>query len=142
MKLYFTLTRARLAVLLFSVLIFVFVSGQFSSAAGSSENASTNSQRVDYISSLGITVDETCEETKEITIPSKFNDVYEDYNKLQLDAGFDLSAYMGCKVIRYTYKIADSEKRVDLLVFDGRVIGGDIVSYELDGQIEPLVVLK
>lgn len=83
-------------------------------------------------------MDENCEEAKEIIIPTKFSDVYEEYNSLQRDAGFDLSAYMGCKVKRYTYKITDSENRVDLLVFDGRVIGGDIISYELGGEIKPL----
>lgn len=138
MKIYFTLTRARLAAIVLLTVTAVLISGQFSYASGSPKNAATNALRVDYISALGIMVDESCEEIKEITIPTKFSDVYEDYNKLQLYAGFDLSAYKGCKVTRYTYKITDSKKRVDLLVFDGRVIGGDIISYELGGKIKPL----
>ena len=138
MKIYFTLTRSRLVVMISCALILIFVSGQFSFAAESPQNADTNERRIAFISSLGIKVDENCEETREITIPTNFSDVYEEYNKLQRSAGYDLTAYMGCKVMRYTYKIIYSEKRVDLLVFDGRVIGGDIVSYELDGKIEPL----
>ncbi len=138
MKLYFTFTRARLAAVFLCFLIFIIIAGQFSSVAGTPKYGDTNAHRIEYISSLGYNVDETCEDTKEVVIPTVFSDVYLKYNKLQNEAGFDLTAYKGCKVIRYTYKIIDSEERIDLLVFNGRIIGGDIITYELNGQIKPL----
>ena len=68
---------------------------------------------------------------KELTIPESWNNLYNDYNEVQLNQGFDLSNYKGKKVTLYTYTITNykdlSEGVVaDMLVCDGNLIGGDV----------------
>lgn len=50
----------------------------------------TETQRQDFLKSMGWTVSEKYTECKVVTIPEEFNDVYEEYNKLQKKQGFDL----------------------------------------------------
>ena len=78
---------------------------------------------------------------REIVIPEEFDDVYLRYNELQKKQGLDLSKYRSKRVKRWTYIIknypgyseTDDCVRINLLVFDGCVIGGDVSSVELDG---------
>lgn len=103
--------------------------------------ASSSAERLHFISQFGWAVDEEPVEVREIVIPQEFDDVYENYNKIQTQQGFDLSDFHGKRVKRWTYIItnypgySDDEEcvRINLLVFDGLVIGGDVCSVELDG---------
>lgn len=76
---------------------------------------------------------------KTILIPEVFSDVYENYNTLQKSQDFDLYPYRGKYAEVYTYIVATSDgKRVKnteahVMVFDERIIGGDIASTELGG---------
>ncbi len=93
-------------------------------------SASTDEERRAYLESMGWEAD-TEFETKELTIPESWNNVYNDYNEVQLNQGFDLSNYKGKKVMLYTYTITNykdlSEGVVaDMLVCDGNLIGGDV----------------
>lgn len=93
-------------------------------------SASTDAQRRDYLEGFGWKVSDDFE-TKELTLPEKWNNVYNDYNEVQLNQGFDLSQYKGQTVTLYTYTITNykdlSEGVVaDMLVCDGNLIGGDI----------------
>ena len=100
----------------------------------------TAEERVNYINSLGFETDSS-EESKEIIIPTRFNDVYNKYNEIQKKQGLDLSKYRSKRVKRWTYIIknypgyseTDDCVRINLLVFDGCVIGGDVSWVELDG---------
>ncbi|MDD4699429.1 MAG: DUF4830 domain-containing protein [Oscillospiraceae bacterium] len=95
---------------------------------------------IDYIKSFGWEIDETSGEGNDVLIPSEFNDVYKQYNALQLSQGFDLTKYRGLTVTRYTYNVTNypdypKNVKINLLVYEGRVIGGDICSISLDGFI-------
>ena len=74
----------------------------------------------------------------ELIIPEEWGAVYENYNELQKQGGFDLSAYKGQTCTRYTYDIPDLFARGNVLVVDGEIIGGDICSITLDGIMLPL----
>ncbi|MBR2742470.1 MAG: DUF4830 domain-containing protein [Clostridia bacterium] len=107
------------------------------------DGASNNDGRVFYLESLGLTVTPDPVETSEVEIPDEFGDVYARYNEIQKTAGFDLEQYRGESCMRYTYHVhnfdeADSEVYANLLVFEGRVIGGDICVRDLDGFMLPL----
>ena len=85
-------------------------------------------------------------EVKEIIIPAEFDDVYEKYNDIQKEQGFDLTAYCSKRVKKWTYKVTNYPNyegsdciRATLLVFDGKVIGGDVCSVELDGFMHGFV---
>lgn len=93
-------------------------------------SASTDSERRDYLESFGWKTDSKFE-TKELKIPEKWNAVYNDYNEIQLNQGFDLRDYKGKAVTLYTYTITNYENLsqgvvADMLVCDGRLIGGDV----------------
>ncbi len=103
----------------------------------------TQTQRIDFLKSLGYTPDSSySEQTKDVEIPYVFSDVYKEYNELQVSAGFDLYQFSGKKVKLYTLKL-DYPHRNDvyanLLLYDGEIIGGDITALSFsDGFMIPL----
>ena len=106
-------------------------------------NAKNNSDRVDFIKSLGCVLLSNQPDTKTVTIPEVFYDVYNNYNDMQKSAGYDLSLYKGCQVIIYTYQInpvqnSAGESVVNLMVYNNNIIGGDISSTALGGYMLPL----
>ena len=80
--------------------------------------------------------------TKTITIPLVWSDVYENYNKLQKSQGYDLSLFKGVTVTQYTYTVtnypSDEVVLVHLLVYDGVIIGADLMSTAADGFMQGL----
>lgn len=102
--------------------------------------AATHEDRMSFLSQFGWDVDEEPIEVTEVIIPAEFDDVYTNYNAIQTAQGFDLTVYAGMRVKRWTYAVknyAGYENkncvRVNVLVYDGKVIGGDVCSVELDG---------
>lgn len=95
----------------------------------------TTEQRVKYINSLGYKTD-TKEESKEIIIPLRFNQVYNNYNEIQKKQGFDLTSYKGKKAVLYTYNILNYEDNdnviANLIVLDGVLIGADLCDTSAD----------
>ncbi len=85
--------------------------------------------------------------TKEITIPEEWSEVYENYNKLQKEQGFDLSRYKGEAAVSYTFPVigyvnkqGEKEEYVEIhiIVCNEKIVGGDIASTRLNGFMEPL----
>ena len=98
---------------------------------------------VAFLENLGWQITPEPIEVQEILIPREWGHIYEAYNALQLEAGFDLSAYRGRPAVRHTYEVLNypgqSEGVVaDVLVANGRVIGGAIQSIYIDGFIHGL----
>lgn len=103
-------------------------------------NASDSSERMSFISQFGWEVSEEPTEVREVIIPETFNEVYTKYNEIQLSQGFDLSSYKGVRAKRWTYAVKNyagfEDKdcvRINILVYEGKVIGGDVCSVELNG---------
>lgn len=97
----------------------------------------TSEQRVQFLQSYGWEVGKQTEE-KQIVIPTVWNDVYEKYNSILLTEGFDLSDYKGVVATRYTYEILNYPEDItgvyaNILVFEGKIIGGDVCTYAIDG---------
>lgn len=102
--------------------------------------ASTQEERVAYLSQFGYEVSPDPVEVQEVIVPEVFNDTYEVYNDIQKKQGFDLLPYAGKRVKKWSYRIlnypgAENAEHIlaTLLIFDGQVIGGDVCSTELDG---------
>lgn len=102
--------------------------------------AETDKERLEFISQFGWLVEEEAYCVKEVVIPEEGDDTYNAYNDLQRSQGFDLNEYAGVRAKCWTYIIKNYEGyenqeciHINLLVYDGMVIGGDVCSVELDG---------
>lgn len=140
MKFYFVFSKRNLAVMLAAAIIALLLIYGFLSVSTGGIDGSTNAKRVAFIETLGINVDETAAGVKNITIPENFSDVYENYNSLQQQAGFNLKNYKGKSAAVYTYTFfGDDETAVHLIVSEDKIIGGDIAQLRLDGEMKPLI---
>ena len=102
------------------------------------ESAATAEDRADFLRSCGWEVDITSEEEQTIHIPERFTTVYESYNELQLQQGYNLADYAGEDCLLYSYAVVnypDPSQTVlaHLYVYKNRIIGGDVHSTNLDG---------
>lgn len=130
-----------------AILMSILICGKLCAVSGMNPDADTNAKRVEFIKSLGVTINDETASTKGVIIPESFSDVYRNYNEIQKSAGYDLSAYKGCEVVIYTYSISPPDGyrgtcSAHLIVYKGRVIGGDISSTELGGFMLPLDRIK
>lgn len=104
-------------------------------------NASTGAtELLDFISSYGWEVKQEPDEVREVVIPAEFDDVYTNYNSIQLAQGLDLLPFKGQRVKKWTYTVTnypgyETEDciKINILVYEGCVIGGDVCSIRLDG---------
>lgn len=136
---YITLTKKRLFLLLCSFVAVFLTITQFLSVKAEQIKLLTNAERVAYIKSLKIDILGDDYKIKTVIIPMEFGKVYENYNKLQLSADFDLRDYKGKAVQVYTYN-CDGERNVNLMIYNGRLIGGDVSETSLGGSMKALVV--
>ena len=139
MRLFITLSKKSLCIILALLIISLIIIGRIFTIKAGGIDGSTNALRVEYLSGLGYRVDETAVSVKEIVIPEIFSDVYSEYNRLQQRTGFDLSRYKGESACVYTYRLSDSEDTViNLIVSDNNIIGGDISSVRIDGEMKAI----
>ena len=90
------------------------------------------------IKSQGYAASKEPAEIVEVHIPEQWDSVYNNYNALQQEGGFDLEPWKGRTCTRYTYLIPELNARGNVLVHGGVVIGGDICSITLDGIMLPI----
>lgn len=108
---------------------------------GSSLTATSEEEILKFISFYGWEVDNQPAEVRDVIIPEIFDEVYANYNEIQLQQGFNLEKYAGQRVKRWTYIVRnypetareDDYIRINILVSDGVVVGGDVCSVKLDG---------
>lgn len=109
-------------------------------------DGSNEQQRRIFIEELGYHCTEG-ETARNIVIPAEFSGVYQKYNDLQIQCGFDLSRFRGEEAVCYTYTLTDypdpaggfyRDIRLNLIVVDGKIVGGDICDTKLDGFMEGL----
>ena len=105
------------------------------------ENVETAEDGIEFLAQFGWEVDPNPVESTTVTIPAEFDKVFAAYNELQRTQGLDLSGYAGRVAERYTYRVTNYEGYTDtvlanLLVYRGRVIGGDICSAQANGFLQ------
>ena len=139
----------------FLLLGIIYIAGKKNDAAEKQSKqidlrAETAQERIAFLSQFGWSVEEDPAGVKETVIPDSFDEVYERYNELQKEQGFDLTPYCGTRVKQWSYRVlnypgneSNSEQiRANLLVCNGVVIGGDISSTALDGFMQPFDSLE
>lgn len=91
------------------------------------------------VQEMGYTdVETTPYETEYVSIPKDFGKVYLKYNEMLKKSGYDLSAYKGKRCVRYTYLIPSVNARANILVYNGKIIGGDICGITIDSIMIPI----
>lgn len=103
----------------------------------------SNEDRVDYLRAFGWEVNSEPLSTQELLIPEEMDESYDEYLALQSDQGFDLTKYAGKRVKRYTYEITnyptgEQGVQANLLLYKNTVIGGEVLSPQLDGFLHGL----
>lgn len=112
-----------------------------STDSGISHKAGSAAERLAFISQFGWEVSEDPKEVAEVIIPAEFDDIYTSYNEIQQEQELDLTPYKGLRAKRWTYEVLNypgyegkpGAVEINLLVYDGAVIGGDVCSLELNG---------
>lgn len=147
-----TLKICGIFVLLAVLLTALVVTGQNNrtvAVSGSGEinfgGIKTKENRLAFIRSFGIEVDEGSEEERAFRMPDDFDRVVLGYNILQQKQGLDLSKYKNKKVTRYTYKVTNYRDGGDvfanLFIYRGKVVACDLSSAEADGFVIPLTLV-
>lgn len=115
------------------------------SALPSPKGVKSNQDRVDYLSAYGWQVSEDPIATQELLIPEDMDESYREYLTLQNGQGFDLQKYAGKRVKRYTYEVfnyptGEAGVQANLLIYKNTVIGGEVLSPQLDGFLHGLAM--
>ena len=128
-----------------TILAITFVPGYIeASAAPSSEinysKIKNNEDRFAFLKQFGWECSADAIESEEVTIPSQFDKIFGGYNEIQKRQGLDLTKYKGKTMMRYTYEITnypnyEGKVMANILVYRGRVVGGDICSADMNGFI-------
>ena len=146
MRLFLTFEKRTLFLIFLVMVLLVFFFSAFSSAANAGTDGNTLSERITFLKQIGCRVDSQSERHKTISIPHDFSDVYLNYNAVQKQAGYDLAFYKGCECEHYSYDVVEFNGvespeyyKANLIVYNGRIIGGDISSSEIDGEMLPLM---
>ena len=136
---------ALLALLVLAVGLGVwFFQGHGEPAQASLPVLATNEERIAYLRDLGWEVEEEPVETLEFWLPETLEEPYLRYNALQIPQGFDLSAYCGQPVARYTYAVTNYPDRAsgvqaNLYLCGDIPVAGDILCPGANGFQEPLI---
>ena len=98
----------------------------------------SNADRIAYLQRWGWIPAEEPASVEDVLIPKTFDASYDGYLSLQRSQGFDLEAYAGKTVKRYTYAIHNypglqKDIWASLLIWKRQVIGGEIYSRQGDG---------
>lgn len=126
-----------LAVVMIVILSVCFI--VFADGGGSDINA--------FLNSYGYEISNRPIEHSRIIIPKPLDAVFAAYNEIQKKAGFDLTDYEGKEGMRYTYEIKNYPGGIDgvranVIVAEGKIIGGDICTVRLDGFMHEIKPVK
>ena len=130
--------------LLAAIVLIIVLACSGSDSVPNAPMGASNDERVAYLATFGWSVNAEPTETQKVKIPEAADDrVFARYNDLQKSQGFDLTDYAGKEVMRYVYEVLNYPNATDpvyasVLVCDGYIIGGDVLSSQLDGFIHGL----
>ncbi len=101
--------------------------------------------RLDYLAEWGWQVAEEPLSVEELLIPEILDDSYAEYMALQQSQGFDLNALTGERVKRYSYAVlnyptGEEGVQLNLLIYNNTVVGGEVLSPQLDGFLHGLAM--
>lgn len=144
-------SKAKMAALLVAlaaaVIALIMIIGRGEKPAATDDSAvnykaESAAERTAFLSQFGWKISEDPVEVSEVIIPENFDDGYTEYAAMNKAQGLDLEPFKGVRAKRWTYTVLnypglENSKSVqaNLLIYDGRVIGGDVCSLEQGGFI-------
>lgn len=144
-------SKAKIAVLAIAIIavviaVAVIMTGEKEPAANDSAvnyKAENSAERMAFLSQFGWKVSQDPVEISEVIIPEDFDAGYAEYAEMNKAQGLDLEPYKGLRAKRWTYDVLNypglenltGTVQANLLIYEGRVIGGDICSLEQGGFI-------
>lgn len=125
------------------ILALILLFGGDHTQTTSASPISNNDARVKFLSGLGWEVATSPTESGQVRIPENMSEVFDRYNELQKQQGYDLTAYAGKNVMRYVYKVENfpgsgEPVYATVLVYKNQIIGGDITDTAAAGKVQPL----
>ncbi len=137
------LTKKRIAAILFiafsaACIIFILLSMIKDKDGSVNYEASDTAGCIGFLKQFGWEVEQTPLEEEEVVIPDPLDEVYTQYNELQKEQELDLSFYAGKTVKHFKFRVINYPGGVEnveanLLIFENRVIGGDVCTVDLNG---------
>jgi len=120
--------------------LILLLGGRRNAAPTAATNVSNNDARVEFLKSFGWDVTTSPVESSQVRIPEKSTEVFDRYNEMQKQQGYDLKQYAGKTVMRYVYKVNNYPGAIEpvyatLLVYKNQVIGGDVTDTAAKGHI-------
>lgn len=135
--------KSKILLLTLIVAVAALIAASVCAAVGNAaeQDGADTTARLSFLKNHGYTCEN--EVQKEIVIPMEFDEVYETYNALQIEQGYNLKNYRGQTAELFSYTVSDypGEDNVcaHLLVKDGVIIGGDVASNRIDGFMHGIV---
>ncbi|MBR4869632.1 MAG: DUF4830 domain-containing protein [Oscillospiraceae bacterium] len=106
---------------------------------------STNEARLALLSSCGLEAIAEPITTLDLQLPSPLDERYAAYNQLQIPQGFDLTAYCGKNLTRYTYAITNYANaaqqqniQANLYLYEDTLVAADLFCAGENGFIVPI----
>lgn len=102
------------------------------------------SRACEFMENYGWEVDRTPTDTADVTIPAEFDEVYKNYNKLQIKSQLDLTPYRGMSGKRYTFVVTNYPIDVgetvyaNVIIINSQPVAGDIMTVSLSGFMHGL----
>ncbi|GHV48196.1 hypothetical protein FACS189499_07110 [Clostridia bacterium] len=94
---------------------------------------------ISFLSEYGWRVTPEPVDINKVQIPKKFSESYQRYNDMQKKQGFDLSKHRNKPADIYVFRVENypasvsSEVYANVIIIGGKIAGGEICSYALDG---------
>ena len=108
-----------------------------------SANGTSETARLQFLQSLGYGVEPGSGTMEKVRLPEPFDAVFEEYNELQKQAGYNLAPYSGRVIERWSYPLGQNRTEeaatAHLLVCEGCIVGGDIEENISGGYLYALV---
>ena len=111
---------AILAVAALVALLILLLPGQEAQETGVSVTIKEPADCAEYLLQLGYETDSATTETRTVQIPKTFDAVYETYNQMQKECGFDLQKYAGKKVELTTFRVTNWPDEEEVLAGSSR----------------------
>ena len=140
------IVAAVLAVAVIIALIILLAPGGKAAETGAAVTIRGRGDCIRYLGELGYQVEAETADARTVQIPRELDAVYEAYNRMQKECGFDLQKYAGKKVELTTFRVtnwpSDEQVLVDVLVYKKKVIGGAVYTAAVDGFMQGLTPLN